>query len=89
MLRVNGKKAGEFDMHPDAMPDGADRAARIDALKASFHAINAEDKPVTAAIARNARALAAAPGRLSPKERTIWEFQRYLATALTGPLDDA
>jgi len=75
------------DVHPDAMPDGAERAARIEALKTSFHAINGEDKPVTAAIARNARALAAEPGRLSPKEKTIWEFQRYLARMLTGPLD--
>jgi len=76
------------DVHPDAMPQGAEREARIEALKASFHAINAEDKPITATIARNATALAAEPGRLSPKEKTIWEFQRYLARMLTGPLDD-
>ncbi len=31
-----------------------------------------------AAIARNAKALAAEPGRLSYKENTIWDFQRYL-----------
>jgi len=75
------------DVHPDAMPTGAKRAERIETLKASFHAINGEDKPVTAAIAHNAKALAAEPGRLSPKEKTIWEFQRYLARKLTGPLD--
>ncbi len=77
------------DMHPDAMPQGAERDKRIEALKASFHAINGEDKPVTAAIAHNASALAAAPGRLSPKEKTIWQFQRYLVSRLIGPSDGA
>ena len=75
------------DVHPGAIPKGAKREERIEMLKASFHAINSEDKPVTAAIARNAKALAAEPGRLSPKEKTIWEFQRYLARKLTGPLN--
>ena len=72
------------DVHPGAMPRGAEREARIAELKTSFHAINDEDKPITAAIARNAGALAAEPGRLSPKEKTIWEFQRYLARTLIG-----
>lgn len=71
------------DVHPNAMPEGSERAERIEALKASFHAINDEDKPVTTAIAQNAKALAAEPGRLSPKEKTIWDFQRYLARMLT------
>lgn len=71
------------DIHPNAMPEGEARVQRIAALKASFHAINDEDKPVTAAIARNAKALAAEPGRLSQKEKTIWDFQRYLARMLT------
>ena len=70
------------DVHPDAMPQGAEFDERVDELKASFHAINDEDKPITAAIARNAAALSAQPGRLSPKEQTIWEFQRYLARML-------
>jgi len=71
------------DVHPNAMPQGAEREKRIEALKASFNAINAEDKPITTAIAQNAKALAAEPGRLSPKENTIWEFQRYLANMLS------
>lgn len=75
------------DVHPDAMPEGDAFAKRVETLKESFHAINDEDKPITAAIARNAAALAAEPGRLSPKEQTIWEFQRYLAERLTGPLE--
>ncbi|MFT4716542.1 MAG: choline monooxygenase [Paracoccaceae bacterium] len=71
------------DVHPNAMPEGAAFDERVATLKASFHAINAEDKPITSTIARNAKALAAEPGRLSPKEKTIWEFQRYLAKMLT------
>lgn len=70
------------DVHPDAMPSGSGFERRIEELKASFHAINGEDKPITATIARNAGALAAEPGRLSPKEKTIWEFQRYLSRML-------
>lgn len=71
------------DVHPDAMPEGEAYEERVRTLKASFHAINDEDKPITTKIAQNARALAAKPGRLSPKEQTIWEFQRYLARMLT------
>ena len=65
-------------VHPDAMPQGEKFVTRVDELKDSFHAINEEDKPITCAIARNLAALSAQPGRLSPKEHTIWEFQRYL-----------
>lgn len=71
------------DVHPNAMPEGDAFEERVATLKASFHAINDEDKPITSTIVRNASALAAKPGRLSPKEKTIWEFQRYLARTLT------
>ena len=70
------------DVHPDAMPNGSGFDTRIEELKSSFHKINGEDKPVTADIARNAGALSAVPGRLSPKEKTIWEFQKYIARML-------
>lgn len=72
------------DVFPEFLPEGEDAEIRIAELKKSFRAINDEDKPVVAAIARNARALAAEPGRLSPKENTIWDFQRYLARRLCG-----
>ena len=72
------------DVHPAAMPQGEEFVTRVDELKASFHAINEEDKPITCAIAHNAAALSTQPGRLSPKEQTIWEFQRYLARMLTA-----
>ena len=70
------------DVFPGAFPDGEEGIRRAQELRAVFDRINEEDKPVVAAIARNARAHAATPGRLSPKELTIWEFQRYLAGRL-------
>jgi hypothetical protein len=47
-----------------------------------FDRINDEDKPIIGGIVKNAGALAAAPGRLSPKERSVWYFQQYLARTL-------
>lgn len=74
------------DVFPDSFPEGEEGERRAAELRASFERINDEDKPIVSAIARNARALAAAPGRLSPKEATLWEFQRYLARRLCpGP----
>ena len=71
------------DVYPGSVPDDAEaRAAYAAELKAGFDRINDEDKPIIAAIAQNAKALAAAPGRLSPKERTVWSFQKYLAARL-------
>ena len=75
------------DAHPDAMPDGAARADRVAALRKGFDAINSEDKSIIEGIARNAEALAAEPGRLSPKEATIWELQHYLARMLEVSVD--
>ena len=66
------------------MPQDGEFVTREDELKASFHAINEEDKPITCAVVRSAAALSAQPDRLSPKEQTIWEFQRYLARMLTA-----
>ena len=45
------------DVHPEAMPQRGEFVTRVVELKASFHAINEEDKPITCAIARNAAAL--------------------------------
>lgn len=70
------------DHYPGAVPDDPEeRAAYAAELKAGFDRINDEDKPIIGAIAQNAKALAAKPGRLSPKERTIWYFQQYLAAS--------
>nr|WP_309504167.1 Rieske 2Fe-2S domain-containing protein [uncultured Roseovarius sp.] len=71
------------DHYPGAVPDDPEeRAAYAAELKAGFDRINDEDKPIIGAIAQNAKALTAKPGRLSPKERTIWYFQQYLAAQL-------
>lgn len=73
------------DYYPGAVPeDPEERAAYAAELKAGFDAINDEDKPIIGSIVQNAGALAAAPGRLSPKERTVWYFQQYLARQLRG-----
>ncbi len=71
------------DAYPGAVPDEPEaRAAYAAELKAGFDRINDEDKPIIGGIVKNAGALAAAPGRLSPKERTVWYFQQYLARTL-------
>jgi len=76
------------DVYPGAAPNDPDeRAAFIAELKAGFDRINNEDKPIISEIVKNARALAAAPGRLSPKERTVWYFQKYLANMLCNHKD--
>ena len=71
------------DIYPGALPEGDGiREAYAEELHRGFDAINDEDKPIIGEIVQNASALAAAPGRLSPKERTIWDFQKYLARVL-------
>ena len=73
------------DVYPGSVPsDPEERRAYAEELKAGFDAINDEDKPIISTIVQNAKALAAAPGRLSPKERTVWNFQQYLAKRLCG-----
>lgn len=71
------------DIFPGSLPEGEGvQEAYATELKAGFDRINDEDKPIIGSIAQNASALAAAPGRLSPKERTVWYFQQYLAQML-------
>jgi phenylpropionate dioxygenase-like ring-hydroxylating dioxygenase large terminal subunit len=77
------------DVFPGALPEGAEaRSAYAAELKAGFDRINDEDKPIIGAIVQNARALAAEPGRLSPKERTVWYFQQYIARLLCSSGSD-
>ena len=58
-------------------------AMRAD-IRATFDRINLEDRAIVESIARSLKSGRAAQGRLGEKERTIWEFQRFLARAL-GP----
>ena len=77
------------DIFPGSLPEGNDVREKYAAeLKAGFDRINDEDKPIIGSIVQNAAALAAAPGRLSPKERTVWYFQQYLARMLCEGVGD-
>ena len=69
------------DVYPGTVPDHQREQYAVE-LHEGFDRINDEDKPIIGSIAQNAAALAAQPGRLSPKERTIWDFQKYLARVL-------
>lgn len=74
------------DIFPGSLPAGEkEHAAYAAELKAGFDRINEEDQPIISSIVQNAKALAAAPGRLSTKERTVWNFQQYLARLLCKP----
>jgi phenylpropionate dioxygenase-like ring-hydroxylating dioxygenase large terminal subunit len=70
------------DVYPGSFPEGEEGKRRKQQLRASFDHINDEDKGIIAGIYQNAGALAAEPGRLSPKEGSIVDFQRYLARML-------
>jgi phenylpropionate dioxygenase-like ring-hydroxylating dioxygenase large terminal subunit len=70
------------DAYPGSMPEGVEGEARKQQLRVAFDKINAEDREVIAGIQHNASSRFAVPGRLSPKEGCIWEFQRYLARQL-------
>jgi phenylpropionate dioxygenase-like ring-hydroxylating dioxygenase large terminal subunit len=70
------------------VPPGSRKADGFDAALSGFletvHAIQAEDARTNAGVQRGAHARAATTGRLSPLERALWQFQRYLAHRLTG-----
>ena len=70
------------DAYPDSIPDGDEGEERRRTLRSTFDRINAEDRIIIEQIQANASASLAVPGRLSPKENCIWEFQRYLARRL-------
>ena len=62
--------------------DDAGYAAFRDDIKRTFDAVNLEDRRIVESIARNLRSDHYRPGPLCPKERTLWEFWRYLARRL-------
>ena len=71
-----------LDIFPGALPEGAEGEKRTAELRAAFERINDEDKGILREVRRNAASRHAAPGPLSPKERSVWEFQCYLAGRL-------
>lgn len=73
-----------LDAFPGTIPEGAAGEKRIADIVRAFEQINSEDKGIVEGIRRNAGAREAAPGPLSPKERCLWEFHRYLARMLCG-----
>ncbi|MFO1172893.1 MAG: aromatic ring-hydroxylating dioxygenase subunit alpha [Hyphomicrobiaceae bacterium] len=67
------------DAYPGAMPEGEEGEARKRQMRVRFDKINGEDREIISRLQSNAASRYAVPGRLSPKENCIWEFQRYLA----------
>ena len=62
------------------------RAAYDADTKRVFDAVNLEDRTIVESIARGLKSPLAEPGRLGEKERTLWEFWRFLAKALGAPV---
>jgi len=54
-------------------------------IEETFNGINLEDRAIVESISRSLKSEFVQPGRLGEKERTIWEFQRFLARALGAP----
>ncbi len=54
-------------------------------IKTTFDAVNLEDRAIVESIARSHAGPHAGQGRLGEKERTLWEFHRFLAHALGAP----
>ncbi len=82
-----GPESHRLDIHvvvPRRSLEAEGFAAALDAQLDAVRAIQAEDARTNAGVQRAARARSAAPGPLSPLERPLWQFQRYLAHRLTG-----
>ncbi len=72
------------DVFPGTIPKGEEGEKRKQELRASFERINEEDRGVVEQIQCNVRSPYAEPGPIAPKERSLWEFQKYLARRLGG-----
>ncbi len=77
-------------VHKSLVPADPDESATMKAeIVTTFDGINLEDRTIVESIARSLKSSHAAQGRLGEKERTLWEFWRYLARALGAPLPAA
>jgi hypothetical protein len=72
------------------VPSDPDERAVFKAdIKATFDAVNLEDRAIVESIARGLKSPDAAQGRLGEKERTLWEFWGFLARAIGAPQPSA
>ncbi len=70
-------------VYPGAVPDEG-RDAHAAKAKAALDKVNSEDRGIIENIYRGASSNLASSGRLSPKERCLWEFKQYYAQRLCG-----
>jgi len=70
-------------VYPDKLSP-EEREAYAARSLASHEEINGEDRAIIESIYRNARSLHATGGRLSVMERSLWEFQQYVARTVTA-----
>jgi phenylpropionate dioxygenase-like ring-hydroxylating dioxygenase large terminal subunit len=74
----------------ERVPVEPEERAAFDAdIKATFDAVNLEDRAIVESIARSLKSPFAGRGRLGEKERTLWEFWGFLARAIGAPLPSA
>ena len=81
-----GPTSHHVDIHvlvPPASLEAPDFERRIAAQLEALRGIQAEDARTNAGVQRGLESRSAAPGRLSPMERPLWQFQRYLAERLS------
>lgn len=69
--------------------DEQERAAFRAEIERTFDAVNLEDRGIVESIGRTLASPHAAQGPLGEKERTLWEFWRFLAHALDAPRAEA
>jgi phenylpropionate dioxygenase-like ring-hydroxylating dioxygenase large terminal subunit len=72
----------DVSVAPEVLAGAADPAAHVAGLLTLLHAVNAEDRPVTEAVRRNADGPQFARGPLSYLERNVFDFDRFVARRL-------
>jgi choline monooxygenase len=72
----------DVSVAPEVLAAAADPDTYVADLLALLHAVNAEDQPVIEAVRRNADGAQFERGPLSYLERNVFDFDRFVATAL-------
>jgi len=67
--------------YPGAVPEEK-REEHVAEIKAVLDKVNAEDRGLIESLYRGAASMFAESGRLCPLERSLWEFNRYVARML-------